>query len=73
LEGNVVVPGRTTLEQTLQKQKEAAAKQGSTKETPLATLSQEQIEMYVGGGIAGMIAAYLAYRAVRYILNRPTE
>lgn len=69
----MVVPGRTTLEQTLQKQKEAAAKQGSTKETSLPTLSQEQIETYVGGSIAGVIAAYCVYRVVRYILNRPTE
>jgi hypothetical protein len=74
LEGNVVVPGRATLEETLKKQKEAAAKQASGGESSTGlNLSPGAIEAIVGGGIGGILLLYGVYRVATSIFNRPTE
>ncbi len=75
LAGNVVVPGSTTLEEVLKKQKESKAgntgKSGNAGNASL-TLSTEALEGIIGGSIAGILFAYMAYRGVTYIFNRPT-
>lgn len=70
LSGNVVLPGSTTLEEVLKKQKES--KTGKTESSTSLSLSTETLEGIIGGSIAGVLFAYMAYRGVTYIFNRPT-
>lgn len=71
LSGNVVIPGSTTLEDILKKQKESKTNPKEVGSTSLS-LSTEAIEGIIGGSVAGILFAYAVYRAVTYIFNRPT-
>jgi hypothetical protein len=74
LSGNIVIPGNTTLDDILKKQKENKAKQnqGTVTAPGTETLSSEAIEGIIGGSIGGIILFYLGYRGITYIFNRPT-
>jgi hypothetical protein len=70
LNGNIVIPGNTTLEDVLKKQKESKESQDQAQTS--VSLSTEAIEGIIGGSIGGIILLYAAYRGATYIFNRPT-
>jgi hypothetical protein len=70
LSGNVVIPGSTTLEDVLKKQKESRAT--GTESSTSMSISTETLEGIIGGSIGGILLIYMAYRGVQYIFHRPT-
>jgi hypothetical protein len=74
LSGNIVIPGNSTLEDILKKQKESkegTSQQGKQEQGSLP-LAAETIEGIIGGGIGGILLGYAVYRGMTYIFNRPT-
>ena len=70
LDGNLVVPGNTTLDAILKKKKKSKESQGQGQAS--GSLSTDAIEGIIGGSIGGILLLYAAYRGVTYIFNRPT-